>query len=98
MNGERNIRFTGRQREAPAVFGSALEDLLHVRWQIRRLAGNHVPAIGGVDVNVHHAELAAEMLSIENEAGRPEASGYGRFLKNADLDVGDAERFTLDGR
>ena len=57
-----------------------------------------MPAMGGVDINMNSAELAADVLTIENEPGRPQASGDRGVLKNADFNVGDVKRFALDQR
>src|SRR5437016_13585243 len=83
-------------RDAHAEIGKALQHLLHVGWQVGSLAGDHLPAVGGIDINMHSEELAADVLTIAKEPRRPKTCCNGSVLKDPDFDVGHTERFMLD--
>src|SRR5271169_2489740 len=57
-----------------------------------------MPAAWGVEIDVNRTDLAAELLPIDDETRRPQASGHRCVLKNVHFNVGNVEGFPPDKR
>jgi len=76
--------------------GKSLQRLLHIRRQNGDWAETTWPASGRVHINVHGANLAADVLALDDAAALTRGKLQLRSLEDADFNVGGVERFVLD--